>query len=331
MSASTDPSSVLATVVIPTHRRPQLLRRCLQPLLAQTLAPNCYEILVVDDGRQGATRQLIRSLSVMAPGIKLRYLQPPPGRRGPAAARNAGWRAARGEIVAFTDDDTLPASDWLVEGMAAMADGRWAATGQVKVPIASIPTDYERNVKHLETAEFVTANCFVRRTALVAIGGFDERFTRAWREDSDLHFNLLERFGPIARAPGAVVVHPARQAPWGISLREQRNMFFEALLFKKHPRLYRQRIRATPPLHYYATVLALALGTAMLLSGAPGAGLPALTVWAGLTAAFCARRLAGTRRSLRHVSEMAFTSIAIPIAAVYWRLAGALHFRARFL
>ena len=56
-------------------------------------------------------------------------------------------------------------------------------------------------------AEFVTANCFCRREVLEAVGGFDERFTAAWREDSDLHFRLLDTGGTIVR------VHGGRRCP----------------------------------------------------------------------------------------------------------------------
>ncbi len=323
--------SFAVSVVIPTHRRPDLLHRCLTPLMAQTLPAAAYEIVVVDDGRDALTEQVVRSLVHQHPsGPLLRYVRPPAGSRGPAAARNCGWRAARGEVIAFTDDDTIPFVDWLSEGLRAMVPGVAAVSGCVKVPVPPAPTDYERNVKRLEIAEFVTANCFVRRSMLERVGGFDERFTRAWREDSDLHFTLLEHDGEIVRAPRAVVLHPVRRVPWGISLREQRNMLFDALLFKKHPELYRQRIRSAPPLSYYAIVLALVTMAVGAATGMSALLLAAMLVWLGLTADFCRRRLAGTTHRPAHVAEMVATSIAIPAIAVWWRLAGALRFRSPF-
>jgi glycosyltransferase involved in cell wall biosynthesis len=258
--------TIVVSVVIPTHRRPHLLYRCLLSLQYQTLDPEAFEVIVVDDGRDGLTREVVGHVAARRPARpSVRYLAPPDGARGPAAARNCGWRAARGEIVAFTDDDTVPQPGWLAEGVRAMAPGVDAAAGRVHVPIPAEPTDYQRNVKRLEEAEFVTANCFVRRAVLARVGGFDERFTRPWREDSDLHFALLERRARLVRARYAVVLHPVREAPWGVSLKEQRNMLFDALLFKKHPRLYRERIRARPPLRYYATVLALLMAPAAAL------------------------------------------------------------------
>jgi hypothetical protein len=323
--------TIVVSVVIPTHRRPHLLYRCLLSLQYQTLDPEAFEVLVVDDGRDGLTREVVGHVAARRPARpSVRYLAPPDGARGPAAARNCGWRAARGEIVAFTDDDTVPQPGWLAEGVRAMAPGVDAAAGRVHVPIPPEPTDYQRNVKRLEEAEFVTANCFVRRAVLARVGGFDERFTRPWREDSDLHFALLERRARLVRARYAVVLHPVREAPWGVSLKQQRNMLFDALLFKKHPRLYRERIHARPPLRYYATVLALLMAPAAALAGEQQLALGAAATWLLLTAAFCLRRLAGASRAPRHVLEMIATSVVIPVAAVYWRLAGALRFRCRF-
>ena len=138
--------------------------------------------------------------------------------------------------------------------------------GRIIVPLPPAPTDYERDAAGLETAEFATANCFYRREALEAVGGFDERFTAAWREDTDLFFALLER-GDRARAPEAVVIHPVRPARWGISIRQQRKSMFNALLFKKHPALYRERIQASPPLHYYGIVGALLVALVGMVSG----------------------------------------------------------------
>jgi hypothetical protein len=183
----------------------------------------------------------------------------------------------------------------------------------------------------LAHAEFVTANAFVRRPALVAIGGFDERFRRAWREDSDLQFRLLREQGPVGRADSAVVVHPVRQERWGVSLRQQRNTFFDALLYKKHPRLYRERIRRVPPWDYYLIVL-LAMGAAVAAAAGQGGGAVfALVAMLALVLRIGWRRLRATDRSPRHAAEMLLTSAAIPFLSVWWRLRGALHFRVLFL
>ena len=236
-------------------------------------------------------------------------------------------------MIAFTDDDTVPDPGWLTAGAGAFErDPSLAAvTGRVVVPLPPQPTDYERNEFGLEGAEFVTANCFCRREALEAVGGFDERFPAAWREDSDLHFSLLEQGAKVVKAPAAVVVHPVRPAAWGVSLRQQKKSQYDALLYKKHPHWYRRRIRAWPPLDYYGVLLAVLVGVGAAFLGMPRLALAAAVAWAALTGRFAARRLRGTSHAPRHVAEMLFTSVLIPPLSVFWRVYGAARYRVPFL
>ncbi len=336
MSDATTSAVPRLSVVVPTCGRPQLLRRCLQALMAQDLAPAAFEIVIVVDGPEGsaddATLALAQALAAERPQHALRCLHTGQ-RRGPAAARNLGWRAARGALVAFTDDDTVPAPDWLSRGEDAMRHGLWAALGgRVRVPpLDEPPTDHEQMTRGLERTEFVTANAFVRRRALQRVRGFDERFTRAWREDSDLQFRLQDKAGPVGRCEQAVVLHPVRPERWGVSLRQQKNAFFEALLFAKHPRRYRDRLAGAPPWDYYAIVL-LALAT--LVSTATGrrdTAFASAALAVALVARFAWRRLRNTSHRPGHVVQMALTSLLIPFLSVYWRLRGAWHFRVWFL
>jgi hypothetical protein len=72
-------------------------------------------------------------------------------------------------------------------------------------------------------------------TGKIAVGGFDERFTAPWREDSDLVVTQLECNARLVRVPEAAVVHAVRPARWGVSVRQQSKSMFSALLYKKHP------------------------------------------------------------------------------------------------
>jgi GT2 family glycosyltransferase len=284
------------SVVVPTCGRADLLARCLQALENQSLPREQYEIIVVDDSQL---------------------------RSGPAAARNRGWHQARADIVAFTDDDTVPDREWLERGLEAMQDHVDAISGRIVMPIPATPTDYERDAQGLERSEFVTANCLVRKRVLERLGGFDEGFRMAWREDSDLHFRLLQCGARLVHAPRAVVVHPVRPASWGVSVKQQRKVMYDALLFKKHRRLYRERIRASARWDYYLIV-------ASLLAAACGF-MPALLLWALLSTRFCVQRLKGASKRPGHVLEMLATSMLIPPLAVFWRFAGALRYRVAFL
>jgi glycosyltransferase involved in cell wall biosynthesis len=318
------------SVVMATCRRPELLARCLNALTHQSLDAARYEIVVVDDGQDDATEAAVQRFAIAHDGRPaIRYLRPL-GTRGPAGARNRGWRASAAPVIAFTDDDTVPDRDWLREGLAALTPQMPALAGRIVVPASEAPTDHERMTRGLERAEFATANVFVWRQALQAVNGFDERFLRAWREDSDLHFSLLKHCGPVGWAPAAVVVHPVRAAPWGLSVRNQANVYFDALLYKKHPQLYRHKVRRHPPWHYF---LIVGCSLAALAAFAAGAPWPALLLLAAALvgiAGFAVHRLRGTSHAPPHVAEMLLTSAAIPFAAVYWRTLGALRFRTLF-
>jgi len=319
------------SVVVPTYRRAALLARCLAALVAQRFDPRAYEIIVVDDGHSDETQSVVEALAPNGASPRVRYLRPQDGRRGPAVARNCGWRAAEATLIAFTDDDTVPDCDWLACGEWSLRGGHVAMCGRVHVPVGTPPTDHELMTRGLEEAQFVTANAFVRKSALARIGGFDERFTRAWREDSDLQFRLMREAGAVGRTPEASVTHPVRPEPWGVSLRQQKNAYFDALLYKKHPRLYRQRIRKLPPWHYYLVVLLVAAAPLLLLGGLASAAAACALGALGVVLGIAVARLWRTKRTPAHVAEMLATSALIPFLSVYWRLRGALHFRVLFL
>jgi len=322
------------TVVIATYERPELLLRCVDALLAQTLPPARFEIVIVDDGSSRRTRErVITELSARrrvahAPTLRFLWL---PMNRGPAAARNHGILAARGDVIAFTDDDTVPCADWLAEGLKVIERGADAVAGKVDVPLPAVPTDYERDAAGLAEATFVTANCFVRRALLATIGGFDERFKFAWREDTDLFFRVRASGAIVARAPAARVLHPVRPARFGVSVSQQRKVMFDALLYKKFPRGYRRYIRPHPPWAYYAAVAAGVCGIVNALAGSRALALACFAAWLALGARFAWQRLAHTSHAPRHVAEMILTSFMIPWVSLYWRARGAWRFRVPFV
>ena len=316
------------SVVVPTCGREDLLRRCLVALCNQDLDGSRYEIIVVDDRPSAGTRKVVEELG--GRGVALRYV-PVIGRHGPAAARNAGIRQCRGPIVAFTDDDCIPARNWLTAGKSAFVDGVVGASGRLVVPLPDNPTDYEVNAARLGLARFVTANCFYRKPALLKIGGFDERFSTAWREDSDLYFRLLKEQKPLIEAPEAVVVHPVRPARWGVSINQQKKNVFNALLYKKHQALYKEKLRPVVPWRYYIIVLSLLCTLIGVLLGNRVVSFTAASVWFLGTAVFFVRRLADSSRTLRNIVEMAVTSIVIPPVCIFWRLVGAMRYRVFFL
>lgn len=318
------------SVVVATFRRPDLLARSLLALQDQDFDPTQWEVLIADDAASEATRAQVEDAARAFAPVVVRYLAVS-RTQGPAAARNAGWQASSSEVIAFTDDDCIPDPRWLDQGVGALdRTGADALGGRIIVPIPPDPTDYELDASGLERAEFATANAFCRREALLAVGGFDERFTQAWREDSDLQFALITAGFVVAFAPEAIVVHPVRVGRWGISLAQQRKSRFEALLYRNFPALYRTRISSGPPWSYYASVLALTVALISVASGSWVVAAVALGAWLGLTARFSASRLRRTSKRPGHVAEMVVTSALIPPLSIFWRIQGAIAHRVWF-
>ena len=317
------------SVVIPTYRRPYLLRRCLQALDEQELSKEAYEVIVVSDGPDGETKSVVTEfMGQSATFIHLQLLQ----KGGPAAARNLGWQSASAPLIAFTDDDTLPGKDWLQQILNVYrGEKELAYSGRVVVPQSASPTDYEKNTAGLETADFVTANCCCTKSALQKVGGFDERFSMAWREDSDLHFKLLLNNIPVIKLPRAVVVHPVRKAAWGISLKEQKKGLFDALLYKKYPQFYRTNIQTSPSWNYYITLSVVALCVLALLRHQPWLFRIAFITWFLLLMQFSYKRLKQTSKTFGHIAEMVITSAVIPFLSLYWHWYGAWRYKVFYL
>ncbi|MBA4167511.1 MAG: glycosyltransferase [Chitinophagaceae bacterium] len=320
------------SVVIPTYRRPYLLGKCIEALTMQQFELNDYEIIIVSDGPDQQTHDLLNNLEhLIHPFIQYISLV---HNSGPAAARNAGWHSANGRLIAFTDDDTRPDKYWLAslwKNYQEMKEPEYVAfSGKVIVPLPEEPTDFELNTAHLETAAFVTANCACTKAALEALDGFDERFTTAWREDSDLEFRLMEKNINIDKIEDAVVVHPARKAKWGISIKEQKKTMFNALLYKKFPLLFRKKIQQGPAWNYYVTISGILILIAGLIFRSGILAITGASVYLLFTVQFIFKRLTATSRSARHVSEMVLTSMVIPFISVYWTIYGAIKYKVIF-
>jgi hypothetical protein len=115
-----------------------------------------------------------------------------------------------------------------------------------------------------------------------------------------------------------------------VSLLQIKKIAFDALLYKKHPTLYRQKIRGSPRWDYYLTVVALVAALAGLAGDNSVVTAAGVATWFALTTRLCVRRLAGTAKTPSHIAEMIVTSALIPPLAVFWRIAGAIRYRVRF-
>lgn len=243
----------LVSVVVSTKDRVGMLPRLFEALEAQTLPPSRFELVIVDNGSADDTLAWLRSRARRTPFRTTVLRREPPG--GPARGRNAGWRAARGEVVAFTDDDCAPAPEWLEAGAAAFE-------GRDRLAIAQGRTDPEpRQITGLrglassqriewESGLYETCNLFVRREALETVGGFAEDIPVPAAEDTELAWKVkglgwesrFERDAVVYHAvhPGRLRDYPRRFAQWSEVHRtlrrtpEVRRGFFLGYFWTRH-------------------------------------------------------------------------------------------------
>jgi histidinol-phosphate phosphatase family protein len=325
-------------VVIPTLGRPSL-QACLDAL-AGAHGPLPRQVVLVDDRRDTPDPLPARVPAVFADRTVIVTLEG----RGPAAARNAGWRAAEpAEWVAFLDDDVRVGSRWREE-LTADLTGQPARVagvqGRIEVPLppGRRPTDWERGTAGLATARWITADMAYRRTALIAVGGFDERFPRAFREDADLALRLLDR-GWRLRPGDRTTTHPVRPASRWASLKAQAGNADDVLMSRLHGRGWYRRAgaaRGRRSGHWLTSVLlasaALAWGASYGTSGPRRAGLRrgalvAAAGWLASTTEFTAARVLPGPRTRSETITMAATSALIPPLAVGHWLRGQMRYR----
>ncbi|HVD14624.1 MAG TPA: HAD-IIIA family hydrolase [Actinomycetota bacterium] len=247
---------------------------------------------------------------------------------GPAAARNAGWRAATAPWVAFLDDDVVPGPTWaadLAGDLAGLPPEVAGSQGVLRVPLPAgrRPTDWERNVHGLEGARWITADLAYRRTVLGELGGFDERFPRAYREDADLGLRVV-RAGYQIVAGRRTATHPVRPADWLVSVRLQAGNADDALMRALHGPGWRSAAgvpRGRRARHLAVTTAGL-LALGALAAGRRRLALAAAAGWAAGTGELAWARIAPGPRAPGEVATMLVTSVLIPPAASWRWFAG---------
>ena len=322
-------TDALTSIVVPTVGRPSL--RTLLEALAGGTHPVPGPVVVVDDRRDGP--DLAADLADL-PIRDLRVVRS--GGGGPARARNIGWRHTTTPWVSFLDDDVVTDPDWsaaLVRDLASAGTDVAGSQGRVRVPLPERrrPTDWERSTAGLTTATWITADMSYRRAALSAVGGFDERFPRAFREDADLGLRITAAHGRIATG-GRSITHPVRPADDWASLRQQAGNADDFLMRAVHGPGWRARCSAPTGRRGRHAAVTTAAGIAVLslLSGRRRVAAAAGLGWLAGTAELAWARVAPGPRDRQEVRRMLLTSAIIPVAATWHSLRGALvHRRAR--
>ena len=199
------------TIIVPTYRRPHQLADCLRSLAALDYPRDRFEVLVVDDG--GET-PLDTTVGPFRSGLRITLVRQE--NAGPAAARNTGAQHAKGEFIAFTDDDCVVERGWLSElarvlsvdpecmvgGQTVNAAPQLCSTASQLI-VDVVYRHYNADPAH---ARFVASNNLALSAAgFRELGGFDPTYRTA--EDRDLCDRWRHRGRRIVYAEAARVHH----------------------------------------------------------------------------------------------------------------------------
>ena len=287
----------VASVVVPARNAAGTIGDCVRALQDQSVDGARYEIIVVDDASTDGTGRV----AAEAGACVIRQEE----RRGPAAARNAGIRAARGELVCFTDADCSPTPQWLERLKEALDEPEVVgckgiyATRQTSPVARFVQIEYEDKYDRLRGQRYIdfidTYSAAYRRDVLLANNGFDEIFPRPSVEDQELSFRLAARGYKMAFQPEAVVEHRHAATLSGYFRKKFIIGYWKAQLVRRFPERGVKDSHTPQVMKVQMGLMALAL---------LAAATTALTPWGGLALALIL---------------LAFVATTVPFVAKAWR------------
>ena len=201
------------SIVIPTYNRPERLANCLEAIASIDYPRDRFEVIVVDDGSKTPLDSVVEPLKDK---LDLKLLRQE--NAGPAAARNRGAAAAKGEYLAFTDDDCQPTTDWLTQFAASFVNNPQAMLGGKTInALSSNPfsTASQKLIDYLyeyynpakgKDAFFASNNIAMPTANFRALNGFDVSFPLAAAEDRDF-CDRWNRSYPMVYVPEAQINH----------------------------------------------------------------------------------------------------------------------------
>ena len=241
------------SVVVPTHNRKEKLMACLDALRHQSILPQEFEVLVVDDGSTDGTGEAV---AARRDSFALRYFRQ--DSQGPGAARNLGIEKAGGELILFIGDDVIADERLLEEHLVAhatQADQGIAILGHIDWPVtmqrnevmeyvcgdAALQFAYTLipRLPALDHRYFYTSNISLKREFLVAAADagirFDPCFRYAAFEDSEFAFRLTPRGLKILYVESARAIHDHWMDLDSFTSREHRAGQMAVVFYRKHP------------------------------------------------------------------------------------------------
>lgn len=311
-------------MVVPTRDRPERLAALLRSLAAQRLPRHELEVIVVDDGSQGGPPGPVEGPPVRV----LRHASP----RGPAAARNTGWRAARAPAIAFTDDDCEAAPGWLAALVSVLGgDEATIVQGRTEPHPAErarlTPLSRTQTVAGPDSL-FETCNIAYPRALLERVGGFDESFRHPCGEDVDLGWRARKAGAQVEFAPEALVYHAVHEPGVWAAARQTLRWTDAVRVVKAHPETRRRLVagcfwKPTHPRLLAALAGALYAARTRRPAAAVAASLPYL--------AHHRRAYAGARRPWAAAARRLPAHLAIDLCEVATMAAGSLRHRTLML
>lgn len=243
MSRLGEPSQPLASVIVPVYNGSVTIIRCLDALAAQTVAPQAYEIIVVNDGSIDETAATVVAWANAHPQLCCRLVEQK--NQGPAAARNHGAAEAQSDLLLFTDADCSPRPDWIEIMCAAFTDERVIGakgaylTNQQALAPRFVQAEYEDRYDRMRDQpqiDFIdTYSAGYRRDIFLANGGFDTTFTTASVEDQEFSFRLAQKGYRLIFIPEARVYHLHDADLREYARRKYYIGYWKALLARWHP------------------------------------------------------------------------------------------------
>ncbi len=252
------------SVVIATYNRGSLLLDCIKSVAKQNYPKNKFDIIIVNDGSTDSTEKNVLTLKRKIRNLRLLTHK---NNRGEAAARNTGIKAAKGEIISFIDDDCIAHERWLSSINSAFVKDINGVEGKTFTKGKKGP--FDNYVENINGGNYMTCNMSYTASFIRGIC-CDERLKYANRVDSDLAFSVLEKVGNIIFEENALVEHSVLKSGFMAKLRKKRFFMNDALLYKKHPGLYKRHIKYpfekfTP---FYILFVLLSFFNPLLITGA---------------------------------------------------------------
>lgn len=297
------------SVVVATHGRAALLGRLVAALEAQDVAVP-FEVVVVDDASTDDTAAVLERLHAATSldlGVVHRAVN-----GGPAVARNDGIAAARGRLVAFTDDDCVPSPGWLQALVDAMGDGHRVVVGRTEPDPGAVEGPFSRTLRMHDATFLQTANVLYRREALDAVGGFDASLRTG--EDTDLGLRVAATGVEVVFAPDALVHHDVSPSDWRAAVRQATRWTDLPAVARRHPtarELLHRRLFWKP--HHPWTLLAM-VGLAAGVVLRRGWPLLALLPW--VRHRVLGQPLTGDRREVLRLLPATFAVDATEVATM---------------